>query len=144
MVCAAYPDRKKMERTVIIMNPNFEARNPNIEALNNYPCRARAAHSKNVNDVSRNFLEDGHRQRAFPANTLITLQRLQSLAFGFGTFAYSCKRPSFLASRRFATGKPAADALTMYPGYAIFYVYLNSNIKCYKQKSLNVFWILNI
>jgi hypothetical protein len=62
---------------VTIMNPNFEARNPNIEALNNYPCRARAAHSKNVNDVSRNFPEDGHRHRAFPANTLITLQRLQ-------------------------------------------------------------------
>jgi len=35
------------------------------------------------------------------------------------------KRPSFLASRRFATGKSAADALMMYPGYAILYVRLN-------------------
>jgi len=45
----------------------------------------------------------------FPANTLIPLLRLQSLAFGFRTFAYACKRPSFLASRRFATGKPDTD-----------------------------------
>jgi hypothetical protein len=39
----------------------------------------------------------------FPANTLIRSSGLHSLAFGFGTFAYACKRPSFLASRRFAT-----------------------------------------
>jgi len=58
----------------------------------------------------------------FPANTLIRSSGLHSLAFGFGTFAYLCKRPSFLASRRFATGKPDADALMMYPGYAVFYI----------------------
>ena len=103
----------------------------------------RAAPSKNVNDVSRNFLEDGHRHRAFPANTLIRSSGLHSLAFGFGTFAYSCKIPSFLASRRFATGKPATDALMMYSGYAIFYV--NSNVQngrdMYSLRTFDI-WIL--
>jgi hypothetical protein len=42
------------------------------------------------------------------------------------------KRPSFLASRRFAKGKPPADDLMMYPGYAIFYV--NSNVQNSKRK----------
>jgi hypothetical protein len=40
-----------------------------------------------------------------PAHTLIPLQRLHSLAFGFKTSAYR-RRPSFLASRRCIQGYP--------------------------------------
>jgi len=42
------------------------------------------------------FHRDAHPCRDIPTNTLTTLQRLHSLAFGFGTFAYAKDRGSSL------------------------------------------------
>jgi hypothetical protein len=58
----------------------------------------------------------------FPANTLITLLRLHSLAFGFGTFAYMQKTKLPRLTTVYS-GKPDTDALMTYMGYAIFSVY---------------------
>ena len=52
-----------------------------------------------------------HRLQAFPANTLIRSSGLHSLAVSASELLLR-KRPGFLASRRFATGKPDTDALS--------------------------------
>jgi len=61
-----------------------------------------------------------HRRRVFPANTLILLQRLHSLALGFGTFGSQktefphlttvCYRNGLIA-RLVSSNKPGTDAL---------------------------------
>jgi hypothetical protein len=51
------------------------------------PMALTAKGSYRIHEQTWIFYKDEHQHRAFPANTLITLLRLHSLAFGFGTFA---------------------------------------------------------
>jgi hypothetical protein len=66
----------------------------------------------------------------FPANTLISLQRLQSLAFGFGTFAYAKDRASS-PHDGLLRESPTPMLLYNVTGYSIFSV--NSHTQNQKQ-----------
>ena len=73
----------------------------------------------------------------FPANTLIPLQRLQSLASGFGTFAYAKYRASSPHDGLLQESPAQMPSMT-YLGYAIFYA--NSNVQNLKRRKCAFVW----
>jgi CopG family nickel-responsive transcriptional regulator len=85
----------------------------------------------------QNDIRGEHLLRAFPANTLIAFQRLHSLAFGCGTFAFAKDRAS-LPSRRFAKRIPGQLQnifgfcrikffIFLYMLNAVCYIFIESN-----------------
>jgi hypothetical protein len=59
-----------------------------------------------------------HGIELFPANTFVSFQRLHSLAFRHGTFAYA-KDQASLSSRRFALENPTPMLLHIHLKYIL-------------------------